>query len=224
MLEPASGVVAGDCYDLGLLDPHTIYLVMVDVTGHGAVAALDALKAKSQLRAAMRSRLAPGAALGWLADERATDPEADLMTALVVRIHVETGVCEFANAGHPPMLVAEGDELTALGPTGPLIGAFPSSWSTHTVTVPPGGVIVAYTDGVTDTLGAGRQRFGEARLREVLSTVGDGPVATVAAVRDAVERFRVGTRADDQTLVVVQRPPVHAESPAGSSGVATIPA
>ena len=32
-LVPADGVVAGDCFDLGLLDQHRLYVVMVDVTG-----------------------------------------------------------------------------------------------------------------------------------------------------------------------------------------------
>jgi serine phosphatase RsbU (regulator of sigma subunit)/CHASE3 domain sensor protein len=224
MLEPASGVVAGDCYDLGLLDPHTIYLVMVDVTGHGAVAALDALKAKSQLRAALRSRLAPGAALEWLAKERATDPEADLMTALVVRIDVETGVCEYANAGHPPMLIGDGSGVQSLEPTGPLIGAFESTWATRSTTIAPGDALVAYTDGVTDTLGPDRERFGDERLLESLQAVSRGPIEAVAAVRSAVEAFRVGARADDLTLVVIRRPPLVESTPGETVEIATMPA
>ncbi len=100
-LVPAEGVVAGDCFDLGLLDQHRLYVVMVDVTGHGAGAALDALKSKSQLRAAMRSRVSPGGALDWLSRENRKDERADLLTAVVAVIDVDTGVCQYANAGHP---------------------------------------------------------------------------------------------------------------------------
>jgi len=224
MLEPAAGVVAGDCYDLGLLDPRTIYLVMVDVTGHGAVAALDALKAKSQLRAAMRSRLAPGAALGWLAQERATDPEADLMTAVVARIDVETGRCEYANAGHPPLMIVDGVNVQTLERTGPLIGAFEATWATRTATIAPGSALVAHTDGVTETLGADRERFGDARMLESLRAITRGPVEAVAAVRQAVEDFRVGQRSDDVTLLVLQRPAPAGANPEPEGEIATMQA
>ena len=64
---------------------------MVDVTGHGPGAALDALKSKSQLRAALRSRVSPGGALDWLSRENRKDARADLLTAVVAIIDVDTG-------------------------------------------------------------------------------------------------------------------------------------
>src|SRR5262249_4207686 len=124
MLEPATGVVAGDCYDVGLIDPNTIYVIMVDVTGHGAVAALDARRANTQLRAALRTRLGPGPAIGWLARARSTDPAADFMTTIVALVDIESGDCRYANAGHPPMLLLGDPTREPLDPTGPLIGAF----------------------------------------------------------------------------------------------------
>ena len=54
-LRAAEGFVAGDCYETGLIDQATMYIVVIDVTGHGAKAALSALKAKAQLRSALRT-------------------------------------------------------------------------------------------------------------------------------------------------------------------------
>jgi sigma-B regulation protein RsbU (phosphoserine phosphatase) len=205
MLEPATGVVAGDCYDVGLLTPTTVYVVVVDVTGHGAVPALDSLKAKSQLRAALRSRLEPGDAIGWLAREREADPEADLLTTAVAVIDLESGECRYANAGHPPLLVIDGDEVTSFAATGPLVGAYAASWQTRVAQIPVGGSLAIYTDGITDTIGADRERFGDARMHDALRSGGGSAVAAVEAVRDAVEAFRVGPRFDDVTMLVVRR-------------------
>jgi sigma-B regulation protein RsbU (phosphoserine phosphatase) len=208
LIQPAEGVVAGDCYDLGLLNETTLYVIMIDVTGHGANAALEALKAKSQLRAALRSRLAPGSALDWLSRENRRDDGADLLTAVVATIDLTTGTCSYANAGHPPPIITDGEAVTMLGSTGPLVGAFPTSWETATGHIPPGSTLLFYTDGVTDAVGPDRERFGEARLVEALQrpvTDDDQPSATIAGIRDAIDVFRRGQRADDATAIALRR-------------------
>ena len=68
-LRPAEGVVAGDCYDVALLSPTTIGVVVLDIAGHGAQSAIAALKCKELLKAALRSDLEPGAALTWLSEQ-----------------------------------------------------------------------------------------------------------------------------------------------------------
>lgn len=223
-LVPAEGVVAGDCYDLGLLDQHHLYVVMVDVTGHGATAALDALKSKSQLRAAVRSRLSPGAALDWLSRENRTDDRANLLTAVVAIVDVDSGECQYANAGHPAPLLTSGAEHVPLTQTGPLLGAFASSWSTETVTIPPGWTMLLYTDGITEALGPERERFGDDRLVASLADVGSAdPGTLVTGVLTAVDGFRSGARNDDLTLVALQRVGRQSKLEAADDGTAAEP-
>ena len=205
-LVPAEGVVAGDCFDLGLLDQHHMYVVMVDVTGHGAGAALDALKSKSQLRAALRSRVSPGGALDWLSRENRKDERADLLTAVVAIIDVDTGVCQYANAGHPAPILTDGQQSIELTRTGPLLGAFESTWRTESVTVERGWTLLLHTDGVTEAMGEQRQRFGDRRFAEWLhSTDIADPKALVAELLADVGEFQVGGRTDDITLVAIHR-------------------
>jgi serine phosphatase RsbU (regulator of sigma subunit)/CHASE3 domain sensor protein len=205
-LVPADGVVAGDCFDMGLLDQHHLYVVMVDVTGHGPGAALDALKSKSQLRAALRSRVSPGGALDWLSREIRKDARADLLTAVVAVVDVDTGLCQYANAGHPAPYLTDGAETIALRQTGPLLGAFDANWRTETVTIGPGWTLLLHTDGVTEALGNERQRFGDRRFVDVLRSadVGD-PKGLVGQVLADVDAFQVGSRTDDITLVALHR-------------------
>jgi serine phosphatase RsbU (regulator of sigma subunit)/CHASE3 domain sensor protein len=205
-LVPADGMVAGDCFDMGLLDQHHLYVVMVDVTGHGPGAALDALKSKSQLRAALRSRVTPGGALDWLSRENRKDARADLLTAVVAVVDVDTGLCQYANAGHPAPYLTNGADTIELHQTGPLLGAFDANWRTETVTIVPGWTLLLHTDGVTEALGDDRQRFGDARFVDVLrhADVSD-PKQLVGAVLAGVASFCVGSRTDDITLVALHR-------------------
>jgi sigma-B regulation protein RsbU (phosphoserine phosphatase) len=203
MLVPAEGLVAGDCFDVGLLDTTHLYVVVIDVTGHGASSALDALKAKSQLRAAIRSRLDPGPAIDWLSREMLKDQHTDLLTASVAIIHLTTGEIRYANAGHPPALLTDGTDHRELEPTGPLVGAFAATWTTGETVLPPGWTLFVHTDGLTDTIGADRERFGDARLHACLDD--PDPHVLLAQVRAATDEFRVGPRSDDSTAIAIHR-------------------
>lgn len=203
MLVPAEGVVAGDCFDVGLLDANHLYVVVIDVTGHGASSALDAIKAKSQLRAAIRSRLTPGAAIDWLSREMLKDEHSDLLTASVNIIDLTSGEIRYANAGHPPAIITDGDDHRELEPTGPLVGAFASSWATGEAVLPPGWSLLVHTDGITEAIGPDRERFGDERLRAALAD--PDPHTMLAGLREAVEQFRVGPRSDDCTAIAIRR-------------------
>jgi sigma-B regulation protein RsbU (phosphoserine phosphatase) len=197
---------------------------MVDVTGHGPGAALDALKSKSQLRAALRSRLSPGAALDRLSRDNRKDARSDLLTAVVAVVDVDTGFCQFANAGHPSPYLTNGETQIALRQTGPLLGAFDAGWRTETITIDPGWTLLLYTDGVTEALGDGRQRFGEDRFVDILrhADVSD-PKQVVGNVLAGVAEFRIGSRTDDVTLVALHRSDGAASDP-GATAMDTVSA
>lgn len=203
MLVPAEGVVAGDCFDVGLLDANHLYVVVIDVTGHGASAALDALKAKSQLRAALRSRLDPGPAIDWLSREMLKDVHTELLTATVMLVELDSGVIRYANAGHPTAKLFDGREVRELEPTGPLVGAFAATWTTEQAVLPPDWTLLVHTDGLTDTIGVDRDRFGPERLLACLDDVEPG--ALLQRIRMEVDAFRVGPRSDDSTAIAIHR-------------------
>ena len=83
-------MVAGDCYEVGLISPTTVALAVLDIAGHGAEAAIAALKCKELLKAGLRAGLAPGRALEWLAaQEHGLDPL--FLTAFVAVIDAPSG-------------------------------------------------------------------------------------------------------------------------------------
>ena len=67
----------------------------------------------------------------------------------------------------------------------------------------PGDAILFYTDGVTDTPGAG-ERFGEERLLQVVEGAGGSPAALLAATEAALMAFRRGDVSDDRALLALR--------------------
>ncbi len=202
-LRAAEGLAAGDCYDIALLSPTTIGLVLLDIAGHGVEASILALKCKELLRAALRNDFAPGEALTWLLSN-ASGLEDTFLTAFVARIETSTGVFTYANAGHPAALLRVGDSLTPLPGTGPLVGPVPgSNWQTVKEVFPPGSTLVAYTDGLTESRDASGAFFGESRVQQLLANTSAVTAAeTLGEIVDELERFAVRLR-DDATIVVV---------------------
>lgn len=205
-MRAAEGLVAGDCFDIGLVSPTALYIVMIDVTGHGAVAALHALKAKSQLRTAVKSGLAPGAAMSSLARQHGHDTDVEYLTAFVAVVDIHGGTCAYANAGHPPAFLTSASTVVELAATGPLVGPFDATWETEHVTVAPGASLVVYTDGLTEACGTGRERLGEAPVRDLLRAVTtEGARTIVDSLVALVDRHRHGPLVDDLSVVALHR-------------------
>jgi serine phosphatase RsbU (regulator of sigma subunit) len=207
-LEPAEGVLAGDWYDCVDLGEGRVALALVDVSGHGPEAGIFALRAKHLLLAALEDRLAPGPALDWLASHIGETGER-FLTAFVAELDTTDGQCRWANAGHPAGLVVANGQIEHLGPTGPLLGPFPGTWRTKQTTVPPGGTVVAYTDGVVEARNGSRQFGRERFLRMLEHAPEDSPETLVGRSVAEVRKFARGRTNDDMTVVALAfAPPV----------------
>ncbi len=205
-MRAAEGVVAGDSYDVSLLGPHRIGVVLLDIAGHGALAAMNAFKCKELLRVAMRNDRQPGEALQWVFDQDLGLGDA-FFTAFVAVVDTDTGVMRYANAGHPPAMHATPDgEVDLLAPTGPLVGPITPGWSTRSVQMQAGSTVVAYTDGITESRDADRQFYGEGRLAEqIVTAAGGGAVAMVDKLLEDLSAFTPGRFVDDVTVVAICR-------------------
>lgn len=199
---PAEGVVAGDWFDLVALRPDRLAIALVDVSGHGAGAAVFALKTKHLVLAALRDGLGPAAALGWVAAQLG-DTGEHFLTGIVAEIDVEAGSVRYANAGHPPPLLLAGGELTELGPTGPLLGPLPGLWADAWAKLGAGATLVVYSDGLVEARGADGGQFGADRLRALVGShrFRCDPEALACSCVDELSRLG-GRDHDDITLVV----------------------
>jgi sigma-B regulation protein RsbU (phosphoserine phosphatase) len=202
---PATGMVAGDWYDLLRLDDDRMVLALVDVSGHGAEVATFALRTKALTMAAIAAH-GPGDALAWLASHLGDTGEL-FLTGAIVEVSGATGAIRYASAGHPPLLLAGVTGITELWPTGPLLGPLPGSWTTAEATLERGGVLVAYSDGLIEARDASRDMFGVERLERIVVEHQLAGVDAVAnAAIDSLEAFAVERgRDDDITLCILGR-------------------
>jgi sigma-B regulation protein RsbU (phosphoserine phosphatase) len=204
-LLPAEGQVAGDTYSIDLIGPSRLALVVVDIAGHGAGAAVDALSAREVLRASLRSGARPHRAMNTLRET--LELGETFLTAFAAVVDASDGACAYANAGHPPpFLVGGPDAVESLNPTGPLVGIVAGEWTTAVCTISPGSTLLVYTDGLTEARHVDGEFLGEERVRAlVVEGSSADPDALVASVLRAVDDFAGPKRRDDATIVALRR-------------------
>ncbi|MCX2948937.1 PP2C family protein-serine/threonine phosphatase [Lentzea sp. NEAU-D7] len=188
----ADSGVGGDWYDVFELPGERIGVVIGDVAGNGLKAAVVMGRLRSASRAYALDYSDPAAVLSKL-DRKASYFETGTMaTVAYAVIDTATHRMRLAVAGHlPPVLAAPGDESGFIAVhVGPPIGFNLGSTGRRCtdVDVPPGSLIVLYTDGLVERRGqdldAGLERLRravlpmgpEAACIEVMATmVGDQP-------------------------------------------------
>ncbi len=119
------------------------------------------------------------------------------------------GSLTLVNAGHcPPMIVrADGgiEEIDSTGPpVGIVLGIVPNSrWTSTTITLDPGDLLVLYSDGVIESPSAAGDDFGTAGIVRALPA-DTCPVTVATAIVDAATRHAgSGVRYDDLTVLVI---------------------
>lgn len=199
--------LAGDYYDVLMLDAARALVCIGDVAGKGVPAAL----VMSNLQAAVKA----------YAGEQCTPVE---LCRRVNRILCENcepgrfvtffcgildssgGTFTYVNAGHNPPLVARPNgSVLRLADGGPVLGEFPD-WSAAQgqIALASGDRLAFYTDGITEATDEDGAEFGEERLTELLTKHRAFSASELHArlLAEAV-RFAGGTFTDDATLLVV---------------------
>jgi serine phosphatase RsbU (regulator of sigma subunit) len=205
-LQPAEGVVAGDCYDVIQLPPSGLGLVVVDISGHGAVSGVLALRCKELLRAGLRDGFEPDEAVQWAAEQLDDLGDETFLTAFVAVIDLPTGDVKYANAGHPPALLCSPSHAVDLETTGPIVGPFVGQWQNASAGLDPGDTLAVYTDGLTEVRNAAGQEFGVQRLTDIVcGAAPDDAEAIVKRCVDDVTSFAPGRLRDDVTIALLCR-------------------
>ncbi len=202
--------IGGDYYDFIPRPDGRFVIALGDVSGKGTSAAL----LMSSLHAAVHAQVTSHQSLvetitavnRYLADNT---PANRFVTLFYAELDHLSGALSFINAGHNPALIAHAaGTLEQLASGGLPLGIMPdASYREGRTQLQPGDVLVAYSDGVTETQNPAGEEFGEVRLQEVLWK---NVELTAAGIRDKIEdaltKFAQGTPAvDDITLVIVKR-------------------
>ena len=194
--------------------------VLVDVTGHGIVAAL----AVNRLHGEIKRTLAAQRAIGT---DGAGDPlstpssimaslndyvhltladESVFGTALAVTIDPRRRKLSWVNAGHPPAFLCRADgRIDLLDSTSMMLGAIGTDdfdSEPQTCNFAEGDVLIAYTDGAVECRGKSNDQLGIDGLRAAVESARHRPVEPMLdAIMSAIAAFRAGA-IDDDTLVL----------------------
>jgi len=208
----AARVVSGDYYDFVQLGPHRIGMAVADISGKGISAAL----LMASLQAAFRSQL--------LLEGQQTEGTAELVTRLNLHLFRNTSddryatlfyavydsstrLLHYTNAGHLPPLLVAGEQVKKLDEGGMVVGLFDDCvYEQGCVTVAPGSLLVAYSDGITEPENVYGEQFGARRLTaEVLRYRQSSPSRLAEQLIAAAEEWgQSPEQADDMTVVIAR--------------------
>jgi sigma-B regulation protein RsbU (phosphoserine phosphatase) len=208
----------GDYYDLAEMPDGRLGVLIADVCGKGAAAAVLMVVLRTIVHEAVRSRVTGPAELLDYADTRLCSlglpQRSAFVTAFSCALDPATGTLTYSSAGHnPPRLLRARQRTIA-----PLDGANttplglldePCAHADETVVLQPGDLVQFYTDGITEARSPSGEFFGTDHLDELLRTLPEPvtPASAVEAIARAVGEFTGGgPLEDDQTLLALGRP------------------
>jgi phosphoserine phosphatase RsbU/P len=198
--------VGGDWYDAFWLDDgQTAGFVVGDVVGRGIEAAATMGQLRSALRALASTGLRPGPLLDALDGYARRHDVGQMATVACAQLHLPTRCLRFACAGHPPpVLVRPGErpELLGGGRSLPLDAHAPRAPRDEAAEVlPPGALLLLYTDGLIERRGQPLSAGFDRLLAEVAAQ-GDRPPAALAPA--VVRALRDPAHADDVCLLAAR--------------------
>ncbi len=206
-------MVGGDFFDIIPLGSDSLGIVIGDVSGKGVPAALFMALASSLLRAEVTRGAPPEQALPMLNRHLMTrNAKGMFVTLLYGVLWRESREFRYVRAGHefPLAWDASGTRMAVSRGRGLPLGLFPTPvLDAQSLTLPPGGTLLLYTDGAVEAMDAQGVLFGHDRLYQVARADTEGTAQDLCDhVVQAISSYQgAASPADDVTLVAVRASP-----------------
>ena len=203
--------VGGDFYDFFRLDANRIGVVVGDVAGKGVPASMFMAVTRTVIRATARQvEHGPGECLRIVNDTLVEATAGDMFVTVFYGVYdVRDGSFVYANGGHnSPALVSDGgvERIPLTG--GVALAMFDGlTYDEAAVSVPPGGKLFVYTDGIPESADVTEEEYGYERMEESLrDSAGRGTGDTLEMMLRSIEEFAgEAAQFDDVTMVVLGR-------------------
>jgi phosphoserine phosphatase RsbU/P len=200
--------IGGDLYDFIDYGPNRTAIVLGDVSGKAAPAALFAALVSGIMRSAAAHQPDPAQMLATMNDAlQERKLESQYVTLLFALWNDENQTLQVANSGAiQPVICRRGQSSTVKAEGFPL-GMFPDvTYDEYQLATEPGDAIVFVSDGILDAENAQGEMYDDERLSSVLCGHRDFPAADIAdAILADVSRFQgAHDRFDDETIIVLR--------------------
>ena len=207
--------VGGDWFDVVPLSCGRVALVVGDVMGHGMRAAATMGQLRTVARTLATLEMQPDQVLARLDETASGIGEGQFATCVCAVYDPVDRTCVMACAGHlPPVVVStEGVARPVDVPPGVPLGVGGVEFESVEITIPEGGLLALYTDGLVERRGQDIDE-GLRLLAETLS----GNDRSLEQTCDAVIRTLVTDGAEDDIAVIMAR-----VMPVPEGRIATLP-
>jgi sigma-B regulation protein RsbU (phosphoserine phosphatase) len=200
--------IGGDLYDFVSYSLSRTAIVVGDVSGKGAPAAIYAALVSGILRSHAPIEPAPAemlSALNFSLGERRI--EAQFVSLIYALWDDQSRTLRIANSGLPRPLYCHDGKIEPIEIAGLPSGLFDDAeYDELSFRAKPGDMFIIFSDGILDARNRAGAMFGRGRLEEVVSrNLSAPPDAVVKAIFTAVSEHAAGEEAfDDETVVVIR--------------------
>ena len=207
--------LGGDMYHFFDAGPGHTGFMIGDVSGHGVEASLIMSMTLKSFSVRAAGRKSPAAVMAEVNSDLTKDiHRGKFVSAFYTVLEHDSGNLRCARAGHPPGLMVNPTDgsFYALEGQGLVLGvgetaAFVKTLKEYQVYIPPGCVLLLYTDGVTEAMNAEKEEFGEERLHQLVVNYASLSANElldyiVAGIRDHTGGIQLS---DDMTLMAIKR-------------------
>jgi sigma-B regulation protein RsbU (phosphoserine phosphatase) len=203
------GEVGGDFYNFVSLPENRLAVAIGDASGKGFAAALMISNVQSSLRTAtlFAGSNIPMALQAVNRQVYGSSLASRYATLFYGVVDEATRTLHYVNAGHnPPMVIRPDGSIVWLKTGGAPVGLFPDSvYEEGSVQLGSGDLIVAYTDGVVESLNPSHWEWGTEGLRRA-ATESDAKSADdlVEAIMQSMDMHSHACQTDDATVAVIR--------------------
>ena len=200
--------VGGDFYDVFDTGRGTHAVVLGDVSGKGAAAAVVTALVRYTIRSQALLSSSPAQTLRLVHDAMARHQPDRFCTALLLDVTPTPAGADVtvAAGGHDLPVLTDGRTSRRVGTPGTILGMVPTSdVSDAAVQLGPAETLVMYTDGVSEAR-RGDEFFDEERVEATITDLAArGTAAEVASgLADAAVSFQEGDPRDDIAVVALK--------------------
>jgi sigma-B regulation protein RsbU (phosphoserine phosphatase) len=200
--------IGGDMYDFLDYKPPRACIIVSDVSGKGAPAALYAALVSGIIRSIAPAEPSPSNMLGSVnraLNQRRLD--ANYVVLCCALWDDEKKTMRVANSGLPRPIYCHEGHSHMIEAAGLPLGMFSdAAYDETTIHAHSGDVFVFFSDGIVDASNRKEEQFGRVRIEHVISqNTGKSAQEIVDALFRAAEEFSAGAPVfDDQTVVVLK--------------------
>jgi len=201
--------VGGDYYDYFPME-NGLGVVIADVCGHGASAALMMTMIQGIVHSLSKDLTGPEKALSKINKiVNAIVPEEIFITMQFLIFDLKNNLLSFSNAGHNPLIYFDGktSAISEIELKGTAINLMPDGvFNTRELSLKSGDMFLIYTDGITEATNEKLEMYTTERLKTaVVEKADESAVQVIRFIRSQFDEFTANTKiADDVAMIAVK--------------------